>query len=191
MHYHFAILSLFRPFIKLEVIGSGVSPRDVCSQAADAISALVRSYSQLYTLQRTPSFVPYFVLSSSISHIVTYENSPKRSQQLLQGIADLKQMTRCHRFANRALSILYFLIHHWQINIKLEDQGEIDYENICQPHSTSFDLFSPYIADIDMISGIGPAEKPGNPLFWPFPMQGRPLLNIDATESAGFRVLAS
>ncbi|KAI1818640.1 hypothetical protein GGS20DRAFT_581396 [Poronia punctata] len=69
MYYHFAILLLFRPLIKLRVIGSSILPRDVCSQAADAIQGLLRSYSQLYTLRRTPSFVPYFVLTSSIMHL--------------------------------------------------------------------------------------------------------------------------
>ncbi|KAL8407394.1 hypothetical protein RB594_006289 [Gaeumannomyces avenae] len=69
MHYHFAILLLFRPLIKLRISGSSVSPRDVCLQAAEAISSLLRSYSQLYTLRRTPSFVPYFVLTSSIMHL--------------------------------------------------------------------------------------------------------------------------
>jgi hypothetical protein len=69
MYYHFAILLLFRPLIKLRIIGSSVLPRDVCSQAADAIQGLLRSYSQLYTLRRTPSFVPYFVLTSSIMHL--------------------------------------------------------------------------------------------------------------------------
>lgn len=69
MYYHFAILLLFRPLIKLRIIGSSISPRDVCTQAADAIQGLLRSYSQLYTLRRTPSFVPYFVLTSSIMHL--------------------------------------------------------------------------------------------------------------------------
>lgn len=69
MYYHFAILLLFRPLIKLRIIGSSVSPRDVCLQAAEAITSLLRSYSQLYTLRRTPSFVPYFVLTSSIMHL--------------------------------------------------------------------------------------------------------------------------
>src|SRR5688572_28872677 len=69
MYYHFAILLLFRPLIKLRIIGSSITPRDVCSQAADAISGLLRSYSQLYTLRRTPSFVPYFVLTSAIMHL--------------------------------------------------------------------------------------------------------------------------
>ncbi|KAI0172933.1 fungal-specific transcription factor domain-containing protein [Hypoxylon sp. FL1284] len=69
MYYHFAILLLFRPLIKLRIIGSGILPRDVCSQAADAIQGLLYSYSQLYTLRRTPSFVPYFLLTSSIMHL--------------------------------------------------------------------------------------------------------------------------
>jgi hypothetical protein len=69
MYYHFAILLLFRPLIKLRIVGSSILPRDVCSQAADAIQGLLRSYSQLYTLRRTPSFVPYFLLTSSIMHL--------------------------------------------------------------------------------------------------------------------------
>lgn len=69
MYYHFAILLLFRPFIKLRIKGSTVLPVSVCFEAADAIQSLSKSYSQLYTLQRTPSFVPYFVLTSSIMHL--------------------------------------------------------------------------------------------------------------------------
>ncbi|KAI0105389.1 fungal-specific transcription factor domain-containing protein [Hypoxylon sp. NC0597] len=77
MYYHFAILLLFRPLIKLRIIGSGILPRDVCAQAADAIQGLLRSYSQLYTLRRTPSFVPYFVLTSSIMHLAVGAESSK------------------------------------------------------------------------------------------------------------------
>ncbi|OTA58928.1 hypothetical protein K449DRAFT_116197 [Hypoxylon sp. EC38] len=77
MYYHFAILLLFRPLIKLRIIGSAILPRDVCAQAADAIQGLLRSYSQLYTLRRTPSFVPYFVLTSSIMHLAVGAESSK------------------------------------------------------------------------------------------------------------------
>lgn len=76
MYYHFAILLLFRPLIKLRIIGSSILPRDVCSQAADAIQGLLRSYSQLYTLRRTPSFVPYFVLTSTIMHLAIGASDP-------------------------------------------------------------------------------------------------------------------
>ncbi|KAH7018227.1 fungal-specific transcription factor domain-containing protein [Microdochium trichocladiopsis] len=80
MYYHFAILLLFRPLIKLRIIGSSILPRDVCSQAADAIQGLLRSYAQLYTLRRTPSFVPYFLLTSSIMHLALGAKSPDEQQ---------------------------------------------------------------------------------------------------------------
>lgn len=76
MYYHFAILLLFRPFLKLRMVGSHILPRDVCSQAADAIQNLTRSYDRLYTLRRTPSFVPYFVLTSAIMHLVIGATTP-------------------------------------------------------------------------------------------------------------------
>ena len=98
MYYHFAFLLLFRPFIKLRFIRSDVVPRDVCSQAADAISALARSYSRLYTLRRAPSFVPYFR-----PHNTHGASSP---QQLLQGVTGLKEMGSFHTFATSYTSKL-------------------------------------------------------------------------------------
>lgn len=178
MYYHFAILLLFRPFIKLELVGSQVSPRDVCGQAADAISSLVKSYSRLYTLKRTPSLVPYFVLTSTIAHVVTYGNSREGIENLRQGIADLKEMTSGHRFAGRALDILYFLIDYWKIDLdfKIHEEG-VDYKNLYRPVPTSSNLFCPNFSTADIIDRIGPADKSDNPLFWPFPLQGRPALD--------------
>ncbi|KAI0391897.1 hypothetical protein F5Y17DRAFT_385159 [Xylariaceae sp. FL0594] len=98
MYYHFAILLLFRPLIKLRIIGSSILPRDVCSQAADAIQGLLRSYSQLYTLRRTPSFVPYFLLTSSIMHLAVGANGQSgpeaTSQNVADADADLRQTKR-------------------------------------------------------------------------------------------------
>ncbi|KAK6860900.1 hypothetical protein PG995_004536 [Apiospora arundinis] len=69
IYYHCVILLLFRPFIKLRIDGSSVLPRDICTEAADAIRGLLRSYSQLYTLRRTPSFLPYLILISATMHL--------------------------------------------------------------------------------------------------------------------------
>jgi hypothetical protein len=205
MYYHYAILLLFRPFIKLEIVGSGVSPRDVCSQAASAISTLVNSYSRLYTLRRTPSFVPYFVLTSSIAHIVTLGNAREGPEQLEKGIADLKEMTCCHGFAIRALDILRYLILHWDVDIEFEDDDEGVAEGareggegggegkwkqeMCRPESTSLNQFCPNVASVDVVNGIGRVVLGDNPLFWPFPLQGRPLLDGRALEIGGFRLV--
>ncbi len=118
MYYHFAILLLFRPFIKLSIIGSGVSPKDMCSQAADAISMLVNSYSKLYTLRRTPSFVPYFVLTSSITHLVSLGSGRSGPEAVRTGIESLKEMRGAHGFANKALRVLKWLVEYWEVDVE-------------------------------------------------------------------------
>ncbi|KAI5463932.1 fungal-specific transcription factor domain-containing protein [Mariannaea sp. PMI_226] len=227
MYYHFAILLLFRPLIKLRIIGSKVSPRDVCSQAADAIQSLLKSYSQLYTLRRTPSFVPYFVLTSSIMHLAIGATALQRSDEdsatenmekvvklnsrvkdaITQGIADLTEMAPCHHFAEQALNILRYLAQKWDIDV---DVGGVEltaeeYDRLVRPNTGSLNFFAPNLREEDILCnwGIGralagsdkqpsmskAAESMENPLFWPFPMQGRPILPSGAElEQAGFAI---
>lgn len=116
MYYQFATLLLFRPFMAYSISGSSLSPRDICFEAANAISALLQSYGQLYTLRRTPCFVPLFILTSSVLHLsipptLSLPLSLSQSQQLLasqvteairQTITDLATIAPCHRSAKRA-----------------------------------------------------------------------------------------
>lgn len=252
MYYHFAILLLFRPLIKLRIVGSSISPRDVCSQAADAIQGLLRSYSQLYTLRRTPSFVPYFVLTSSIMHlaIVASENPAASGEQsgsgaqdkppraklgeevtkaINQGIEDLTEMAPCHHFAEQALNILRYLAKKWDIDIDVDismnlarekqDEGKLgvggeaeqrrwmkDQGYGTRPMTNSLNFFAPNVRQQDYTSTFGSAmpapigssspplartgEAMENPLFWPFPMQGRPMLPTgELLKEAGFELL--
>ncbi|KAK0375101.1 fungal specific transcription factor [Colletotrichum limetticola] len=233
MYYHFAILLLFRPLIKLKIIGSKLLPRDVCGQAADAIQGLLRSYSQLYTLRRTPSFVPYFVLTSAIMHLAigaTTSSSlplqkafegpgqntdpndppsypPRVVEAIQQGIRDLEEMAPCHHFAEQALNILRYLAKKWNMDVDMggEVASDAEYAHLVRPYTSSLNFFAPNVIEDDFICAWGgsadaadvpnPAvamglksTKPGqasveraakvmeNPLFWPFPMQGRPML---------------
>ena len=229
MYYHFGILLLFRPLIKLRIIGSKVTPKDVCCQAADAIQGLSRSYSQLYTLRRTPSFVPYFVLTSAIMHLAigavsTSDNpskvtseamekaaklDPRVSESLSQGIADLAEMAPCHHFAEQALNILRYLAKKWNIDVDINNDSAPpadDFDTFVKPYTNSLNFFAPNVREQDYICGWGSGEdstaqsgqsvvqKAGenidNPLFWPFPLQGRPILPIGkALEQAGFSLL--
>lgn len=192
MYYHFAILLLFRPFIKLDIVGSGVSPRDVCSQAADAIMTLVKSYAELYTLQRTPSFVPYLVMAASIAHLVTLGTGRGGPEKLQQGIEDLKTMA-CHGSASRARDILRFLAYHWKVDVKIDGADKRDPALICRPRTTSFNQFCPNMDSVYFESSIQLTQSlEENPLFWPFPIQGRPLLGIgNELTRAGFRLATS
>lgn len=109
MYYHFAILLLFGPFIKFRFLNSSISPKEVCVQAAAAIASLVGSYRQLYSLRRTPCFVPYIVLASSIMHFAAADttNPPiNASMQIFQGTADLLEIAPSHEFARRGAQVL-------------------------------------------------------------------------------------
>jgi hypothetical protein len=161
MHYHFAILLLFRPFIKLDIMCSSVAPRDVCGQASDAVSALVKSYTQLYSLRCTPSFVLYFLLASSIVHLVTLGNSRPGPEKLRQGLADLKEIRKCHAFAVRAINILRSLNQHWEVKALIPEEGEEpeDMKNMCRPRSNSLNQFCPNVKSPDQPVSL--TDSPG------------------------------
>jgi hypothetical protein len=159
MYYQFAILQLFRPLIKLRIIGSQVSPRDVCWQAASAIQGLLASYSQLYTLKRAPSFMPYFALTSSIMHLTimaatvqtdeldtTARADPHISEAVKQGIASLAEMTTCHHIAEQALHIIRYLAKKWNIDVNIETGAALnpeEYERLVRSFSGILNLFTP------------------------------------------------
>lgn len=195
MYYHYAILLLFRPFIKLKIPGSSVLPKDVCRQAADAISTLMCSYYQLYSLRRTPAFVPYFALASSIHHLVVLGNTGECPQHVQQAYADLKEMSICHKFAHRVRSILRSLIERWDIDIEIDDDETTpeDARIANKASAISLNLFCPNLEAADTMTGIGNMSKTmrkESPLFWPFPLQGRPLFGQgDSLENTGFALL--
>lgn len=254
MYYHFAILLLFRPFIKLRIKDSSTLPRDICLQAADAIQGLSRSYSKLYTLRRTPSFVPYFVLTSAVMHLTIGAQTPKPhslsspepassldidlARAISRGVADLTEMAPCHHFAEQALNILLHLAKRWHLEIRVRESEQDTAPHLqnllsqdhaphagrpgVRPTTEGLNFFAPEVTVQDVTCAWGavtpqpaatfsqPAappprdirrpweehervalqEEPDNPLFWPFPMQGRPLIpSGDKLSQAGFEFL--
>jgi hypothetical protein len=157
MYYQFAILQLFRPLIRLRIIESQVSPRDVCLEAASAIQGLLTSYSQLYTLKRVPSFMPYFALTSSITHLTimaaTVQTNeldtaaradPHVSEIFKQGIASLAEMTPCHHIAEQAPHILCYLAKKWNVDVDLNTGTALkpeEYERFIRSSAGSLNSF--------------------------------------------------
>ncbi|KAK7224190.1 hypothetical protein V2G26_012193 [Clonostachys chloroleuca] len=151
MHYHFAILLLFRPLIKFRIVGSSIYPRDLCLQAANTIQDLLRSYSQLYTLSHTPSFVPHITLASSMIYLAIGTSSSSAlppisgttqpgpdgqkpvlgkidaplAEALSRGIAGLQEMASYHQFAAQALDILQYLAKEQNIEIAIGGKEEV------------------------------------------------------------------
>ncbi|RDL36046.1 uncharacterized protein BP5553_06658 [Venustampulla echinocandica] len=107
MYYHFATLLLFGPFIKLRFLGSTVFPYEICVQAANAIKSLLGSYRRLYSLRRTPRFVPIIALASNAMHVVRAETLALSTAPLVpQGVADLQEMAFSHGSAARGAKTL-------------------------------------------------------------------------------------
>ena len=140
MCYHFAIIHLFRPFLDIQVLGSDISPGRICHQAADAMQGLLRSYSQLYTLHRTPALVPCLALASALSHLerctantsAPYFNSSTEKKTvgstfqhsidaLDQSISDLREMAACHYSATQALGVIGTLAKSLKVEINLDE----------------------------------------------------------------------
>lgn len=148
MYYHYAIILTFRPFIDLRTNSSGILPRSLCIQAADAIQGHMRSYAQLYSLRRTPSFVPYLVLMSCRLYLAadglslepgssssagqrkqgwpkgfTVRRSASERDETLKkvqrGIDDLGEMQACHRVASIAWKMLKYLVDVWKVYVEI------------------------------------------------------------------------
>src|SRR3954470_12431333 len=51
MYFHCTLLIHFRPFLKLKITATSVSPRSICVEASENISALVQAYKSLYGLR--------------------------------------------------------------------------------------------------------------------------------------------
>lgn len=169
---------LFGPFVGLRIIASDVSPWQVCTQAANAISAIIRSYSNLYTLRRTPSFVPYVVLSSSIFYLAMVhedKSSVDSRGQLIQNISDLKEMSSCHGLAARALDILQFLAELWDVDGIFENTHEVtNLPNHSHPSFILMGQLSPLTGIVSILHNIAPSPfSRENPVFAPFPIQRR------------------
>lgn len=158
MQYHFSILLLFRPFIRLRIAGSEIVPKDVCLQSASSIHTLLKCYAQLYTLRRTPTFLPHFILTSSITLLIigilsARPDSHGSGTKVDQGIADdvklgldsLEELAPCHHFAEQAANVLRCLAVKWNVHTSIGPLPVINpdtYDRLVEPYFGRQSLFA-------------------------------------------------
>jgi hypothetical protein len=109
MYYHFSIILMFYPLTGLRFLDSKISPLEVCTDAANAIVTLVRSYESLHGLRRTPCLLPYIIFASGIAHVGTTDpklNPVHTLTQSAQEVAILQLMSLYHGSSKRACRIL-------------------------------------------------------------------------------------
>lgn len=215
MYYHYSTLLLFWPVAGLNIFDAGLVPHHICTQAANAIGTIIKSYARLYSLRRTPSFVPYFALSAAIVHLDKIVNPYEHNSAgpptegtkstapsdisafsaLDQVVSSLQEMKQCHLLADKALKMLSILTEKWGVGI-LIDAGTISLQDcieVCWPYNRGVQYHPP--------RGLGEAEGTlrmaqmtinciKHPLFLPLLALKHPTdLTEDSLRQTGFSLI--
>lgn len=110
--------SLFRPYIKLDLSGANLYPRDTCTFCANEISSIMNTLRAMYGLRRVNLAVVNRTMSALTIHLLNVPSEPSASH-LAQGLQDLQAMSLNHQFAARCIDIITSLAAKW--NIALPD----------------------------------------------------------------------
>ncbi|KAK6386687.1 hypothetical protein LTR65_008750 [Meristemomyces frigidus] len=114
MYYYAAVLHLFRPYIKLDLTGAGLFPRDTCTFCAKEISSLMNALRAMYGLRRVCLAATSFLMSACTIHLLNLP-SDSAASHLSQGLHDLQAMSVNHQFAARCVDIIRSLATKWNI----------------------------------------------------------------------------
>ncbi|KAK4160243.1 nitrogen assimilation transcription factor nirA [Cladorrhinum sp. PSN259] len=209
LYYHFAIVLTFRPFIEFRIRGSEIVPRELCLQAANTIQTHLKAYSRLYSLRRTPSFVPYVVLVSSRVYVslttagsATIPRSPPSrvnehiKDALRCNIATLDDMAACHRAALIGANMLRYMSTALKIYIGIRDHNP-QLQQVSASTAGGPDLFASSSSSFSGMATSGAAlgesavlddEEPlQRALSWPAPRQTPSMVPHESKlEEAGF-----
>lgn len=117
------LIHLYRPFLKYTKtttpLPSHVSPRKICTQAASAISKLLRMYKRTYSLKQICNVVVYIAHTACTIHLL---NLPEKNAQrdIVHGLRNLEEMAECWLCARRTLRILDISANKWQVQLPIE-----------------------------------------------------------------------
>jgi hypothetical protein len=117
------LIHLYRPFLKYTKtntpLPSHVSPRKICTQAASAISKLMRIYKRTYGLKQICNIVVYIAHTACTIHLL---NLPEKNAQrdIIHGLKNLEEMAEGWLCARRTLRILDISANKWQVELPAE-----------------------------------------------------------------------
>ena len=168
-------ISLFRPYIKLDLQAANLFPRNTCIACANEISELVNRLRSLYGLRCVCLTVTSLLLSAGTIHLLNLP-SESASSYLAQGIRDLGDISVNHQFAVRCIDIITGLAAKW--NIALPQGTAIAHQQTWpSPTSSTFGLgsWTPFSAPTtpvtpqhivpSMAMNVSMAEDPRWPMY--------------------------
>jgi len=120
MFFQLLFIHLYRPFLKYtrdtSPLPSHVSPRKFCTQAAAAISKLLRLYKRIYGLRQICNIAVYIAHSACTIHIL---NLPDRyaKRDIIHGVKHLEEIGESWTCARRTLWMLRMSASKWKIEV--------------------------------------------------------------------------
>lgn len=123
MFYQLLLIHLYRPFLKYtrstSPLPQHVSPRRLCTQAASAISKLLRMYKRTYGFQQICNIAVYIAHTACTIHLL---NLPEKNAQrdIIHGLRNLEEMAEGWLCARRTLRILDISANKWQVPLPQE-----------------------------------------------------------------------
>lgn len=123
MLHQLLLIHLYRPFLKYTKaktpLPTHVSPRKICTQAASAISKLLRMYKRTYGLKQICNIAVYIAHTTCTIHLL---NLPEKNAQrdVIHGLRNLEEMAEGWLCARRTLRILDISASKWQVELPAE-----------------------------------------------------------------------
>ena len=108
------LLSLFRPYIKLDLSGVQLYPLNICSFCANEISVLAGTLRDSYGLRRVPLRVLSLLLAASTIHLLNLPDD-ESAMRLNQAFQDFQAMSTNHQWAARCITIVQSFAIRWRI----------------------------------------------------------------------------
>jgi hypothetical protein len=120
MFFQLLYIHLFRPFLKYNQESSplpkNVSPRRLCTQAATAISKLLRLYKRSHGLRQICNIAVYIAHSACTIHLLNVPDKNAK-RDITHGVKHLEEIAESWLCARRTLAILSTLSRQWKVDL--------------------------------------------------------------------------
>ena len=123
MFFQLLYIHLFRPFLNYNQstspLPAHVSPRKLCTQAAQMISKLLRLYKRSHGLRQICNIAVYIAHSACTIHLLNLPDKNAK-RDIIHGCKHLEEIAESWLCARRTLGILNILSRKWKVELPEE-----------------------------------------------------------------------
>lgn len=120
MFFQLLFIHLYRPFLKYtrktSPLPLHISPRKFCTQAAGAISKLLRLYKRTHGLRQICNIAVYMAHSACTIHLLNLPDKNAR-RDIIHGVKHLEEIGECWTCARRTLRMLSVSASKWKTEL--------------------------------------------------------------------------